>query len=378
MTSLPEDTQNNPLELPDPLIANSGEAIQTRDAWLEQRRPEILELFRTHVFGRTPPTDPAKLSFVCQHEDPTAMEGRATLKMIDVIYEAPFGKHTFPLVLFIPNKAPRPCPGFLLINIRSAEDNTDPLRKIKTPYWPAEEIIERGFAAATFHKNDIAPDNNDHFREGILSAFQDPSKDPEADSWKAIGAWAWAASRAIDYLVSDEAIDHTRIGLVGHSRGGKTSLWAGAQDERFSFVVSNNSGCTGAAIARRRVAETVYQINSRFPFWFADNYRKFNDREDAMPHDQHFLISLIAPRPVYIASASEDQWADPIGEFLGGLYAESVYNLFGLKGLQGKTMPEPGGKLHGNQVGYHLREGKHGLTEFDWRRFMDFIQPFWQ
>ncbi|MDX1563835.1 MAG: hypothetical protein R3236_00450 [Phycisphaeraceae bacterium] len=365
------------LDLPDPLVTESGQKIVSADQWTQVRRPEILELFRKHVYGRAPIGRPQTLKFVNKETNPKAMEGAATLKRIDIEYSGPGGKGVIRLGLFIPNKAEKPVPGFLLICNRSPR-NIDMTRKEKSPFWPAERIVARGYMAAAFYNADVDPDKHDGFKNGVHGIFDPKTKPRPADAWGTIAAWAWGASRVMDYFESDSDIDARRIGVVGHSRGGKTSLWCGAEDERFALVISNNSGCTGAALARNKKGERVARINKSFPHWFNGNYKQFNGKEDELPLDQHQLIALMAPRLVYVASASKDAWADPEGEFLSCVHAGPVYGLFGFKGVGATKMPPVQQPLHAGRIGHHIREGKHNLTEYDWDRFMDFADKHWE
>jgi pimeloyl-ACP methyl ester carboxylesterase len=297
------------------------------------------------------------------------MEGKAVRRQVRIHYGGSGAEGSFRLLLFVP-KGATPAPCMLLICNRGPE-NIDPTRAVKSPFWPAEEIVARGYAAAVFRNEEIAPDNKTSWTNGVFTLFPVPGG-RRGDSWGTIAAWAWGASRAMDYLETDRDIDARRVAVVGHSRGGKTALWAGAEDERFAMVVSNDSGCTGAALARGKTGEKIRDINRGFPYWFCDNYKGFNDREHDLPVDQHMLLALSAPRLLYVASASEDSWADPKSEFLAAMHAAPVYKLFGLEGLGTTEMPTPESPLHGGAIGHHIRTGKHNLTVYDWARFMDF------
>jgi len=363
------------LDLP-PLFGPDG--AETVESWQTERRPEIRSLFENYVYGRAPEVTPEDLAFTVVEEDPGAMNGRATRRSVEIRYTGPHGTGSMLLHLFIPIHRNGPAPGFLLICHRDPE-NIDPTREQRTDFWPAEEIVARGYFAAAFDTEDLDPDYDDRFRNGVHGIFDSPTDETRPpDAWGTIAAWAWGAQRAMDYLVDAPGVDPQRVAVVGHSRGGKAALWAAAQDERFALCISNNSGCTGAALSRRREGETIRQINEQFPHWFCGNYKSFNDREYALPLDQHMLIASIAPRLVYVASASEDQWADPEGEFLAALHAAPAFRLFGLGGLEEASFPEPGEPIHDGPIGYHLRFGGHDMTAQDWQWFLDFADQHWK
>jgi len=356
--------------LPDPLVALDGRKITTSREWNKIRRPEVLELFRRHVYGRVPETSYKKKLKVV-NVDPKAMNGEATLKQVDITISRGTNSLVIHLQLFVPNNVPKPVPAFLLICNRKP-DNIDPTRRIKSEFWPAEEAIARGYAIAAFYNADVDPDKDDGFRNGIHGMLDEGKR--TADSWGTIAAWAWGASRCMDYFETDRDIARDKVAVIGHSRGGKTALWAGAEDERFALVCSNDSGCGGAALSRRitREKETVAKIIKAISYWFCDTFKSYSDRESALPVDQHMLVSLIAPRAVYVASADKDLWADPRGEFLSVVHAAPVYRLFGKKGLGVLEMPAIGEPVRGDGAAYHIREGKHNLTLVDWNFYMDF------
>ncbi len=357
--------------LPDALTAADGREIVTADEWKEIRRPEILELFRKHVYGRVPST-PYQKRFTVVHEDRRAMDGAATLRQVDITITANGKSLVIHLTLFLPNKAQKPVPTFLLICNRGAE-NIDPTRKTKSDFWPAEEVIARGYGIAAFYNADVAPDRYDGFKSGVYGLLDRGERPP--DAWGALAAWAWGASRCMDYFETDKDVAKEKVAVIGHSRGGKTALWAGAEDARFAMVCSNESGCGGAALSRRQTGrkETVARINKSFPHWFNENFKSYGGREAVLPVDQNLLIALSAPRAACVASAADDLWADPRGEFLSLVHAAPVYRLFGKHGLgRSPQMPTIGEPLDGDGVHYHIRAGKHNLTLFDWKCYMDF------
>ena len=355
-------------DLPNALTFNSGAKVTTGTQW-PARRAEILELFRTHVYGRAPLNCPDDLQFRVENSDAKAMNGAATLKQIVIEYGGPHGRGAIHLTLFVPNARSKAAPVFLL-GCNRGPHSIDPTRQTRDDFWPAEALVARGYAAASFSLSDVDPDEDDGFRNGAHGIFDAGQR--ADDAWGTLAAWAWGASRVLDYLESDSDMDAQRVALVGHSRGGKAALWAGAEDERFALVVSNESGAGGAALSRVKGGETIADINRVFPHWFCANYRNWNHRENELPVDQHELIALIAPRPVYIASAQDDKWADPRAEFLAGVAASPVYQLLERQGLTGEQFPLVDQALHDGHIAYHMRAGGHDLLLSDWQFFMNF------
>jgi len=354
--------------LPDVLKTSAGTMIKDKSSWEKKRRSEVLQLFEDHVYGQMPVSyDSLKSEII--NEAKGAMNGKSHLKEVKIVVWKNNKKAAIDLVLFIPDHVKKPSPVFLLINNRD-KNNTDATRITKSEFWPAEMLIDSGYAIAAFHVSDAAPDNKEHYADVVLQLY--PEQLTTNNGMKAIGAWAWAARRVMDYLVTDKELDPKKIALAGHSRGGKAALWAGAEDQRFAMVFSNCSGNTGAALSRRKFGETVKVINTKFPHWFADNYKKYNDNEAALPVDQHMLICLIAPRPVYVTSASKDVWADPKGSYLSLKNAEKVYALYKKPSALTAAPPAINDPIIYSSLGYHNREGIHNLTAYDWENFIRF------
>ncbi|BCX47410.1 acetylxylan esterase [Haloferula helveola] len=354
--------------LPDPLVSEAGKAITETEDWTNIRRPEILELFRKHVYGIRP-TTPYQIDFEEVGRQENAYGIGAVARQVRATVTAEKGVRSFDFVLVTP-KSGQPAPLIVMIHNRSAVTLENAVGEASS-FWPVETLIRRGYATAGFHTSDVDPDEKSGYGKGIRSLLDANDSDPMT-RWHTLSAWGWGASRVLDYALKQPGIDPERTAVVGHSRGGKTALWAGAEDPRFKLVYSNNSGCGGAALSRRAFGETVERINTSFPHWFNGNFKTYNGKEGELPVDQHQLIALIAPRPVYVTSRDRDLWADPRGEYTSVVQAGPVYGLFGLEHITDPEMPPLDTPLHIGSTGYHILTGKHNLDEQDWGHFLDF------
>lgn len=364
-------------ELPELLVCSDLSPVKTADDWNTKRRGEILKSFNSEVFGAIPAT-PTDFPFEIIAEHDEAYSRAAIMKEISLF---PLGKSsgiTINLLTFHPKNAEAPVPYFLGANFFGNHAVTnDPRVKINEGWmrpsdiegqvnnnrstegsrgreisrWPIEQILQSGFGFATFYYGDVEADHENGWRAGVRGKLSDTS--PE--SWGAISAWAWGLIRAHDYLKRQDLFEIGEVTVIGHSRLGKAALWAGANETRISRVIANNAGAGAVSLARRNFGESIEALNERFPHWYCDNFKKYNNYIDGLPVDMHQLLALIAPRPLYIASASEDLWADPQGELESLKAAQPAFNLLG-----------------GSEIGYHLRQGGHDLTYEDWNHFLNF------
>jgi len=395
--SMPDSLLQVIAPLPDLLLSSEGMTVQNTAAWEDIRREEVLELFRTHVYGRVPQSD-FSIAFEVKFQDNNALDGIAVMKEVDVSVHKGEEELDFTILIFLPAEATEAAPLFVGLNFNgnhtihpspeiSITDSwveikpalgimqnkaDEQNRGVSASRWPVDMILARGYGLATIYAGDIDPDFDDGFVNGIHGLLQEKGEERDSDSWGTIAGWAWGLSRAMDYFETDPAIDADRVAVIGHSRLGKTSLWAGAQDERFALVVSNNSGCGGAALSRRPFGERVSDINRVFPHWFASKFHDYDDNEAACPVDQHMLLALMAPRPLYVASARDDEWADPRGEYLSLLSSGAVYDLYGEDVLNDEQSPALNEPRWVGKQGYHIRTGKHGITTYDWEQFLGF------
>lgn len=413
-SKIPEHT------LPDPLIDSKGAPVATASDW-ESRRRETLKMFEEHVFGSMPSQRRIRTQIV--RRDPTWNDGKTTryeltvtlLPLVESAGQKSAGQASadqpsldLMVLIDVPSSASAddPVPAFLGLNFQGNHTVTnDPLVRISPSWvrdrrdgttrgnapleagrnvagdrWPLSMINDRGYAVATLYYGDIDPDFDDGFQNGVHGLLSDwIGQLPASIRPGSIAGWAYGLQAVLDAIGQTPAlgIDADQVAVIGHSRLGKTSLWAGAVDPRFAVIISNDSGCGGAALSRRAIGETVRRINTSFPHWFCDRFNQYSDNENALPVDSHQLIAISAPRPVAIGSASQDTWADPKGEFLAGVYASPVYQLLGKPGLvdaNGRVptqMPGPDEAYADGTIIYHLRDGKHDLTEHDWNRYLD-------
>jgi hypothetical protein len=391
-----------PFTIPDPLVLANGDKVADSKTWTEKRRPELLAIFADQVYGKTPAAPPSlRTSDVVT--DRKALNGKAIRKQVTIYFTLDDAGPQMHLLVYLPVSGKTPSPLFLGLNFNGNHTvNADPgilasdvwvkdpavapntpnqkmlhlppddrTRGVNAVNWQVEKLLARGYGLATIYYYDIEPDFVGGMQYGIRPAL---TSDPE--NWSALGAWAWGLSRALDYLLTDKSIDPLHIALMGHSRLGKAALWAAAQDHRFSLVISNESGKGGASLLKRGFGETTDHLNGAFPHWFCPNFKQYTGHPENLPVDGNELLALIAPRPLYVASAADDLGSDPKAEFLSAVSASRVYQLLGKKGMGTNQMPAVDQPVM-HDIGYHIRTGKHDVTEFDWDQYLNFADLHW-
>lgn len=354
------------MKIPEILTSLSGARIASADMWEKHRRDEIHTLFENFVYG-VAPNCPEDMRFSVKTSE---RERSITQKKADII----FSNFKISADIFIPTGNTQKLPAYLLCMHQFEERSCNTDKKLDFEIVPILDIVKRGYAAVIMKTSQICPDifTDEPYGDGIFKWMNYPKRD---NSWSIIAAWSWGLSRVMDYLQTDEDIDEKRVAVIGHSRSGKAALWAAASDKRFAMVVSNNSGCTGAAMTRGKKGEHVKDINDKF-HWFCENYIKYNDNEELLPVDQHMMLALIAPRPLYVASSSQDEWADPDSELLSCRLASEVYNLYSLDGIIAPEKIAENTPYHEGTIAYHRKTGKHSLTKQDWKLFLKFSDNY--
>ncbi|MBT2159653.1 acetylxylan esterase [Zobellia sp. KMM 6746] len=383
--------------VPDPLTSFGGDAITDSKQWEENRKLEIYQFFEKQIYGKVPDLLD-EYSFKVIEQDNNALGGKAQRKQIavglkknnrslnfNILLYLPTGNENAPVFLgynFYGNHTVTNDPNVIITEAWSGNNEdfkisnnkaTEASRGVRMNRWAIDKMLDKGYGVATVYYGEIDPDKND-FSDGLHSLFYEEGQTkPKTNEWGSIAAWAYGLSRAMDYLENDTNI--SSVIVFGHSRLGKAALWAGATDPRFAGVISNDSGCGGAALSKRKFGETIGQINTSFPHWFSESFKKYSNKEEMLPVDQHELLALIAPRPLYVASAVEDEWADPKGEFLSAQYATKVYELYDKKGISSTDVQEVNHPIK-QTLAYHMRSGKHDVTDYDWDQYIAWAETF--
>jgi hypothetical protein len=390
---------------PDPLVLQSGTAVHDRYDFEQQRRPEILQVFEENVYGRTPSTT-LPVRVLRTEVDAHALQGLARRIQITLAL-GPNGERIWHLLQYMPANARGPVPVFIGINFDGNQSvdadpgiNLNPVwvpdpapkglhlakelvrhtlltadataRGAAASQWQVKKILTRGYGLVTIYCGDIEPDYIGGIGYGIRPLFFTRAQSlPARNDWGAIGAWAWGMSRVVDVLSRDSIVDPRGFIAFGFSRFGKTALWAAAKDRRFALVISNESGQAGATLSHRQQGESIDHLMLAFPYWFCANYQRYLGRVQDLPVDGHLLLSLIAPRPLYIGSAIDDPFSDPEGEFLAAKAVSPLYAFYGKTGIADGTMPALEHPI-GDTVAYHVRHGGHDVTAYDWDQYLNF------
>lgn len=346
----------------------------TASDWVE-RRKELLDIFSHEVYGITP--DFSSMETRCSRFWEMKLTGGILYETYRLFFLCEGRECSMRFEIWRRQDAEQKLPCVLMIDV--FDSNPDIPGNVVRTYeqLPYDRIVQEGYAAVYVHAADLCSDDPRTCRRGILEYAGSGRKEND-NAWGAVGAWAWGVSRVIDFLCADERFDKEKIAVAGCSRAGKTALWCGAQDERVRVVISCVSGCTGAAVTRGKTGERVRDITEQFPHWMCRKYASYADAEEQMPFDQHMLLALCAPRPLYVSSASEDSWADPKKEFESCVLAGEIYRLLGKRGLSREQFPEENTPIMEGDVAYHVRKGAHGCRLYDWEQYLRFLRKYFQ
>ena len=391
LLALSQDTITG--HLPDVLKMANGTTVKTIRQWNDERRPEIVKLLTDEMFGQSP-ARPSKIVFREFDNDKKALGGLATRKQIKVLFNGSDNGPSMDMLIYLPNNVKKPVAvitGYNFAGNQSVNDDTsirittswmnaktrgvvnnhatDSTRGIASSAWPLEMILRRGYGVVTMYAGDVDPDYNGSDFDGVQALY--PELQNREDNFSTMAAWAWGLSRAMDYFETDKAINSKKVIVYGTSRMGKAALWAGASDQRFAVVISNESGAGGAKLFHHAGGENTARICKVFPYWFDKNFCKYSGKDTLLPFDQHMLLALIAPRPLYVASAQGSDLTDSYGEFLSAKYADPVYKIFNTEGLPVQQFPGVDQPVFGT-IGYHNRRGKHDILPYDWEQFLHF------
>jgi len=372
--------KNVPLyELPDPLVTIEGKRVTTTKEWLNIRRPQIMGMFASTIYGRVPePETPVRAEYEILSEDKEFFDGRCTRKYVLATFSNDRGSVQMHLALFVPNNVSGPVPILLRLGfypvIRGAieMDNIQGYGRLRNGI-PLIDFLDRGFGVACIKGGEVIPDEVGFSNSVHKLYYKGNQTMPRADEWGVIAGISWQLSRAMDYLETEKSVDITKVAIVGLSKLGKSTVWAGALDTRFAMVLSQNAGAGGATTWRRQFGETLEKMFDWLPNWMCQNAKKYIGREEDLPVDQHMLIACIAPRPVYITSGINDLWADNMGEYVTAHNATPVYELFGLKGQDTKERPRINEPANNRALSYRIRSGGHGYESTDWVEYINFM-----
>lgn len=366
-------------ELPDPLVTIEGKRVTTTKEWLNIRRPQIMGMFASTIYGRVPePETPVKVEYEILSEDKEFFDGRCTRKHVLATFSNDRGSVQMHLALFVPNNVSGPVPILLRLGFYPVMKGGIEMKNIQgygelKNGIPLIDFLDRGFGVAYIKGGEVIPDEVGFSNSVHKLYYKGNQTMPRADEWGVIAGISWQLSRAMDYLETDKAVNKTKVAILGLSKLGKSTLWAGALDTRFAMVLLQNSGAGGATIWRRRFGETLEKMFAWLPTWMCQNAKKYIGREEDLPVDQHMLIACIAPRPVYITSGINDLWADNMGEYVSAHNATLVYELFGLKGQDTKERPRINEPANNRALSYRIRSGGHGFESTDWVEYINFM-----